>query len=115
MHVLVHADGGTEYARADVRKSRQIQQTLHRAIFAIRAVQHGENDVHMQRVRTRCADRHQRRHIGIRREHHALACFQNFREHLVRGSSGEPLAPFGDPDGHGFVFFLVQRLNYRRR
>jgi hypothetical protein len=43
--VLVHADGGAEQAGADVGDVGQLQQPLHRAVFAVGAVQHGEHHV----------------------------------------------------------------------
>ena len=46
LHVLIHADGGAKHSRADVRQARKFEQALHGAIFAERAVQNGEHDVH---------------------------------------------------------------------
>jgi len=46
LHVFVHPDRGTEYARAHEWKSGEIEQALHGAILAVGAVQHGENYVY---------------------------------------------------------------------
>ena len=45
--MLVHAGGGGEHAATDVRHAHHFQQTLHGAVLAIHAVQHGEYGVHM--------------------------------------------------------------------
>ena len=46
LHVLlVLADGGGEDARADVGHPGELQQPLEGAVLAVRAVQHGEDDV----------------------------------------------------------------------
>ena len=42
---LVHADGRRQHAGADVRHVRELEQALDRAVFAVRAVQHGKDDV----------------------------------------------------------------------
>ena len=42
---LVHADGGREHAGADVRHVRELEQSLHGAVLAVRAVQHREHHV----------------------------------------------------------------------
>ena len=48
-HDLVHADRGAEHARADVRQVGELEETLHRAVFAVRAVQQREHDVDAER------------------------------------------------------------------
>ena len=48
-HHLVHADGRPEHAGADVGHVGQLQQALHRAVLAVRAVQHRKDDVHDRR------------------------------------------------------------------
>ena len=113
LHVLVHAHGGAQHARADVGKPGKIEQALHRAVLAKRAVQHGKNHVHAQRIRPRIARGNERRHIRIGGQHHALARAQHFAErrgqHFVRRGSGEPAAVLRDADGHRFVFFGIER------
>ena len=42
-HGLVHADGRGEHAAADVGDIGQLEQALNRAVFAVRAVQHGKD------------------------------------------------------------------------
>ena len=44
---LVHADRRRQHARADVRHVRQLEQSLHRAVLAVRAVQNREDDVEL--------------------------------------------------------------------
>ena len=41
-HRLVHADRGRQHAGADVRHVRELEQALHGAVLAVRAVQHRE-------------------------------------------------------------------------
>ena len=56
-HVLVHAHGGAEHARADVGHARELEQALHRAVLAHRAVQHREDDVDRRPLARALADR----------------------------------------------------------
>ena len=42
---LVHADRAGGYSASDVRDVQQLEQALHRAVLAERAVQNGERDV----------------------------------------------------------------------
>ena len=44
-HRLVHADGRPEHAGADVGHVGQLEQALHRAVLAVRPVQHREDHV----------------------------------------------------------------------
>ena len=72
-----------EHARADVGKSGQIQQSLHGAVLAKRAVQHRENDVDPTAIlrRTchlRTVAKAANAAVGSGWQHHALARFQNF-------------------------------------
>ena len=60
------ADGGADHARADVRQPREIEQALDRAVFAKRAVQDGENDVHAQRRGALIVHGNERRDAGVR-------------------------------------------------
>ena len=48
---FVHADGGREHARADVRDVGQLQQPLHGAVLAVGTVQDREDDVESMRWR----------------------------------------------------------------
>ena len=50
--VLIHAHRRAQHARSDEGQPGQFQQALHRAVFAIGAVQHGKDHVHAQRTRT---------------------------------------------------------------
>ena len=43
--MLVHADRGREHARADVAHVGELEEALHRAVLAERAVQDGEDDI----------------------------------------------------------------------
>ena len=45
----------------------------------------------------------------------AFARFQDFGQHLLRPRAHEPAAILGDADGHGFVFFRIERANHRCR
>ena len=45
LNVLVHSDGGREDARADVWEARKLEEALHGAIFAERAVKYWEDYV----------------------------------------------------------------------
>ena len=65
-HRLVHADRGGEHAGADVRDVGELEQTLDRAVLAVRAVQHREDHVEVEagddrlppdRACRTCADR----------------------------------------------------------
>ena len=47
-HPLVHADRGGEHAGADVGDVGQLEQPLDRAVLAVGAVQHREDDVEVQ-------------------------------------------------------------------
>ena len=49
LHILVHAHGRTQHARAYVREPRQIEQSLHGAVFAVGAVKDGKHHIHLQR------------------------------------------------------------------
>jgi hypothetical protein len=42
---LVHADGRAEHSGAYVRHVGELQQTLHRAVFPVRTVEHRKDDV----------------------------------------------------------------------
>jgi hypothetical protein len=44
-HPLVHADRGGEDARAHIGNVGELEQALHRAVLAVRSVQHREDDV----------------------------------------------------------------------
>ncbi len=115
LHVLVHAHGRADHARAHVRQAGEIEQALHRAVFAVGAVQHREDHVHALRAGCALLERHQRGDVGIGAEHHVLARAQHFRQHLLRGRTQEPSPVLGDADRHRFVFLGVQRANHRRR
>ena len=88
---LVHADRRREHAGADVRHVGQLEQPLHRAVLAVRAVQHGKHDVERRGRRRRgraspavrsmvssvsppgCATRCASRPVGERRARRARA------------------------------------------
>ncbi len=66
---------------ADVgQPCKAIEQTLNGTIFPKRAVQHGEDYVHAQRIRPRITGGDERGDTGVGREHHALARAQHFAE-----------------------------------
>ena len=71
-HDLVHADRGAEHARADVRQAGELEQALHRAVFAVRAVQQREHDVDAER-RTPTSTRHDSGAPGSLGSSHRLA------------------------------------------
>ena len=86
LHVLVHADGGAQHARADVGQPGEIEQALHGAVFAKRAVQHGKHHIHAQRIRARIVRGNERGDVGIGGEHHAFARAQHFTQSAEAGS-----------------------------
>ena len=56
LHVLVHPHGRAEHPRAHVGHARELEQTLHRAVLAVRTVQHGEHDVDRRRAEPSARD-----------------------------------------------------------
>ncbi len=89
----IHAGGRSEHARADVGDVGQFEQTLNRAVFAERPVQHGEDDIHVDgsiggapQIRIGLKGRESSFAPGrFRRNDHRLAASQHSRS---RGSLG---------------------------
>jgi len=105
-HILVHAGGGSEHARADVWYAGQLEQSLYRSVFAKSPVQNGEDDVQLQRRlrgrrgdsravsfkwnescrrRSRCAEAGLGRH---RRDQDGLSACENSSAGSRRGIAG---------------------------
>ena len=109
--VFVHGDGGAEDACADEGQSGEVQQALDRAVFAKGAVHDGEDDVDaLAGAAAVEADEGGVGRIGGHRD--ALAGAKNFRKHFLRAGADEPVAFFGDADGHGLVFVGVEAANH---
>ena len=110
--ILVHADGRAEDTGAHEGQSSEIEQALNRSVFAERAVHHGEDDVNSL-APAAPVQLHKGGVSGIGGHHDALAALQDFRQHFLRAGADEPVALFGDADGHGFILVGVQAANYR--
>src|SRR3954447_8512313 len=82
---LVHAQRGGEHARAHVRHVEQLQQPLHRAVLAERAVQRWEDRLGAEQA----AARGQRQRLAL--VHPRAGALDRHRQHLVPGG-GDRLA-----------------------
>ena len=82
--VLVHAERGGEDTRADVRDPGELQQALHGAVLAMRAVQQDEHDVERAERSRRAVGRHRQRLGGPSCSSGAAA---------ARGSAHRPSRP----------------------
>ena len=129
---LVHADRRREHAGADVGHVGELEQSLHRAVLAVRAVQHRKDDVERdagdrpadQRVAaraiaisvsppgcaTRCASQLRRR----RRSSVALDHVGRLH-HRRRRRRQRPAAVLLDPDRDRLVALGIEVLEHRRR
>ena len=45
---FIHAHSGSQCAAADIRDAAELKETLNGAVFAVFAVQHGEEDIDLQ-------------------------------------------------------------------
>ena len=45
---FIHAHSGSQRAAADIRDAAELKETLNGAVFAVFAVQHGEEDIDLQ-------------------------------------------------------------------
>ena len=134
---LIHADGGRQHAGADIRHVGKLQQTLNRAVFAVRSVQDREDHVEIQPGDDRLAffvargapiDRQDRFLARARHEvHFATAAARPgsleprlldhvCRRHRRRRPIRERPSPvFLDPDGHRLVAGPIQIGENRSR
>ncbi len=122
-HHLVHRDGRPDDARADVRHARELEQPLHGAVLAVRAVQQRDDHVEPGRGDPALTERHQlvRTRLGQLRDVRALHR-ERLRERVAAGREqlaglfGEEPATFlGDRDGHDVVALGVERVAHRDR
>jgi hypothetical protein len=110
-YVFVHTDGGAEDSSADEGQAREIEQTLDRAVFAEGAMHHWENNVDALAAAA-AVQFHEGGIRGVGGHHDPLAAFQDFRQHFLRAYADEPMAFFGDADGHWFIFVRVEAANH---
>src|SRR5271165_838139 len=71
---------------------------------------YGKNDVEALRARA-TIQRHQRRFGRIGGEHDATAALQNVRQDLGGAFADQPVAVFGNADGHRFIFVGIEAAN----
>ena len=91
-------------------QTSEIEQSLNRAVLAEGAVHNGENDV--DALAASAAVQPYESGVGrVGGHHHALAAFQDFRQHFLRARADKPVAFLGDADGHCFVFVRVEAAN----
>ena len=108
--VFIHGDGGAEDAGAYEGEAREVEETLDGAVFAEGAVHDGEDDV--DALAGAAAVEADESGIGWVGTHcDALAGAENLRKHFLRAGADEPVAFFGDADGHDFVFVRVEAAN----
>ena len=125
-HDLVHADRGAEHTGADVRQARELEQALHRAVFAVRTVQHRQHDVDAD-VRGRsvrapgCDDELATARFGrgphrvaFDRERGGQRVASRF-EHRLRVGREHPRTVGRDADRHDLVPVGIERLRHRDR
>ena len=108
----------SQHARAHVRQPRKLEQPLHRAVFAKRAVQHRETP--HPRVTLGCPaplrQRNQRRRGRIGRQRtRARPISARPASIFCAPRADEPAAVFRDADGHRFIFFRIERADHRGR
>ena len=125
---LVHADRRRKHARADIGDVRKLEQPLDRAVFAVRAMKHREDDVERKAGDCRVGaalDRHDllvarmRNQVGfaasasepVRRVRAALLDDFGGRRRYRQPIGDDPAAVFFDPDGDRFVALLVEVLH----
>src|SRR5882724_2878319 len=101
-NVLVHTDGGAEYASADKRQTGEIEQALNGTVFAKGAVHNRED--HVEAVAYAAAVERNQDGVGRIGGHgDTLAAPQNIGKPFLRACTDQPVAFFGDADGHRFV------------
>src|SRR5260370_31720023 len=101
-NVLVHADGGAEYAGADKRQASQVEQTLNRAVFAEGAVHHGKDDV--EALSAAAAVQLDERGVGgIGGPPYSLAALQSFTPALLRPTPAPPITLLLDASTPGLL------------
>jgi len=92
------------------RATGEIEQALNRSVFPKGAMHHGKD--HVDALSAAAAIQlHKGGVSGIGGHHDALAALQDFRQHFLRAGANEPVALFGDANGHGFVLVGVEAAN----
>jgi len=109
--VFIHGDGGAEDAGADEGKTGEVEETLDGAVFAEGAVHDGEDDVDAL-AGAAAVEADESGVGGIGAHGDALAGAENLRKHFLGAGADEPVAFFGDADGHDFVFVRVEAANH---
>ena len=115
LHVLVHPDGRADYARSDVGQIGKFEQALHGAVFAVGAVEDGEDDVNADGAGLIFIERNESADVRVGGENDWLAFAQDVGKKFLRGGAGEPAAILSDADGHDFVARGIKRGDYRGR
>ena len=123
--ILVHRERRGGYAGADVRKVRELEQTLHRPVLAERPVQDRQHDVDRAERRQRPALRRNGQRLrgpcpgarpgpGTRVDGQRLrrAC-PGVRHQGMSAPVEGPAAVAGDGDAHDLVALRVERCEHR--
>jgi hypothetical protein len=110
--IFVHADSRAEHAGPNEGQAREVEQALNRAVLAVGPVHDREDHINALAAAA-AVERNQGGIGGVGGHHHALPSLQDFREHFLSRAANEPVAFFGDADGHGFVLVRVQAANHR--
>ena len=107
-HRLVHADGRAEHAGADVGHVGELQQPLHGAVLAVRAVEHREDHVDAEPLTAAVGSTGSSASVG--------ACFMHVRggERRRRLAGQRPASVLVDADRNRLVAAAVEMLEDRR-
>ncbi len=115
---LIHADGGCQCPAANKGQTAELQQPLNSAVFAVSAVQHGENTVQRYGMYTVPPGHHKTADTPVWAKESGDSLFVFFplaRCNFIHGAGIKvPASVFRNPDRDGFVFFHRQVPDDRR-